>query len=44
MTPLHMAAESARVNIVEHLVKEGADINIQDTNKVYETALLIHSM
>lgn len=34
MTPLHMAAESARVNIIEHLVTKGGDIDIQDNNKV----------
>ena len=30
MTPLHLAAESGRVKIVNYLVEQGADINIQD--------------
>ena len=34
MTPLHVAAEGARIRIVEYLVGEGADIDIQDHKKV----------
>ena len=34
MTPLHLAAESARIKIVEYLVDKGADVNIQDCNGV----------
>ena len=34
MTPLHMAAEKDHSKIVEYLVDEGADVNIQDHNKV----------
>ena len=30
MTPLHLAAESGRVKIVNYLVEQGAGINIQD--------------
>ena len=34
MAPLHVAAKGARVGIVKYLVREGANINIQDHNKV----------
>ena len=34
MTPLHVAAEGARIRIVEYLIGEGADIDIQDHKKV----------
>ena len=30
MTPLHLAAKSGRVKIVNYLVEQAADINIQD--------------
>ena len=34
MTPLHLAAESNRVRMVECLLEKGADINLQDENDV----------
>ena len=34
MTPLHLAAESGHMEIVKHLVEQGAVINIQDDNGV----------
>ena len=34
MTPLHLAAESNHIKIVECLLDQGADINIQDENDV----------
>ena len=34
MTPLHLAAESNLVKMVECLLDQGADINLQDDNKV----------
>ena len=34
MTPLHLAAESGRIKILNYLVDKGADINIQDDNGV----------
>ena len=34
MTPLHLAAEGARIKVLDYLVKQGADINIQDHNGV----------
>ena len=34
MTPLHLAAESSRIKIVDYLVDQGADVNIQDDNGV----------
>ena len=34
MTPLHLAAESNRIKMVECLLDRGADINLQDDNKV----------
>ena len=34
MTPLHLAAESGHVKIVNYLRDEGADINIQDNDGV----------
>ena len=30
MTPLHLAAESGRIKILDYLVEQGVDINIQD--------------
>ena len=42
MTPLHVAAEKGdRLEIVEYLIKKGADINIKDYSGVSETMLLI---
>ena len=35
-TPLHVAAEGARVKVVEYLVDQGADINIKDNDGVNE--------
>ena len=34
MTPLHLAAESGRIKILNYLVDKGADINIQDDHGV----------
>ena len=34
MTPLHLAAESNRIKMLECLLDQGADINIQDDNEV----------
>ena len=34
MTPLHLAAESNRIKMVECLLEQGVDINIQDDNEV----------
>ena len=34
MTPLHLAAESNRIKMVECLLDQGADINLQDDNEV----------
>ena len=34
MTPLHLAAESNRIKMVECLLGQGADINLQDDNEV----------
>ena len=34
MAPLHLAARSGRVKILDYLVEQGADINIQDNNGV----------
>ena len=34
MAPLHLAARSGRVKILNYLVEQGADINIQDNNGV----------
>ena len=34
MTPLHLAAESGRIKMVNYLVEQGADVNIQDNNGV----------
>ena len=34
MTPLHLAAESGRIEILNFLVGKGADINVQDDNGV----------
>ena len=40
MTPLHLAAESGHVKIVEYLYDQGADINIQDDNGVIKSEYL----
>ena len=40
MTPLHLAAESGRVKIVEYLYDQEADINIQDDNGVIKSECL----
>lgn len=34
MTPLHLAAERAHMDVVNYLVDEGADINMQDNKGV----------
>ena len=34
MTPLHLAAESNHIQIVECLLDQGADFNLQDDNEV----------
>ena len=34
MTPLHLAAESGRIKMMNCLVEQGADVNIQDDNGV----------
>ena len=34
MTPLHLAAESDRIKMVNYLVEQRADVNIQDHNGV----------
>ena len=34
VTPLHLAAESDRIKMVNYLVEQEADINIQDDNGV----------
>jgi len=34
MTPLHLAVESNRIEMVECLLGQGADINLQDDNEV----------
>ena len=34
MTPLHLAAESGHIKIVNYLCDEGADINIQANDGV----------
>ena len=34
MTPLHFAAKSGHIKIVNYLCDEGADINIQDNDGV----------
>ena len=40
MTPLHVAAEKGdRLEIVEYLIKKGADINIKDNSGVCVTIL-----
>ena len=40
MTPLHVAAKKGEsLDIVEHLIHRGADINIQNNNKVNKTTL-----
>ena len=44
MTPLHIAAENAHNKLVEHLVNEGANINIQDSNGVNICRLVLLSV
>ena len=34
MTPLHLAAQRGRYNLVGYLVDKGADVNIRDINGV----------
>ena len=34
VTPLHLAAEGARIKVVNDLVGKGADVNIKDHNGV----------
>ena len=34
ITPLHLAAESGNIKILNHLVDKGADVNIQEDNGV----------
>ena len=34
MTPLHLAAESGHIKVVDYLIDQGADINIQADNGV----------
>ena len=34
MTPLHLAAESGHIKIVDYLYDQGADINIEDNSGV----------
>ena len=34
MTPLHLAAKIGRIKILDYIVKQGADINIQDDEGV----------
>ena len=34
MTPLHLAAKSARFRVVKYLVDKGDDINTKDSNRV----------
>ena len=34
VTPLHLAAEGARIKMMQCLVDQGADANIQNHNKV----------
>ena len=34
MTPLHLAAQRGRYNLVGYLVGKGANVNIQDLNGV----------
>jgi len=34
MTPLHLAAESGHIKIVNYLCDKGADINIQENDEV----------
>ena len=34
MTPLHLAAESGRIKMVNCLFDQGAEVNIQDDNSV----------
>ena len=37
MTPLHWAAEKGCIRIVEYLVEQGANISIQDVERVSVT-------
>ena len=34
LTPLHLAAETGRIKILNYLLEQGADINIQDYHGV----------
>ena len=44
MTPLHVAAEKGdRLDIVQYLIGEGADINIKDSCGVSETYVASYS-
>ena len=36
MTPLHVAAEKGRFNVIKPLVDKGANINIEDNDGVNE--------
>ena len=40
MTPLHFAAESGRIKILNYLVEQGAPINIQDDNGVITSIIM----
>ena len=43
MTPLHVAAErGGRLRIVEYLVKNGANINIQDSDTVCDYTFIMY--
>ena len=45
MTPLHLAAERARVKVIEYLVGKEADIiNIQDLNGVIILCVILLMM
>ena len=34
MTPLHVAAENARIKVMEYLIDQGTNINAKDNNEV----------
>ena len=43
MTPLHVAAErGGRLKIAEYLVEKGANINIQDGDKVCDYTFIMY--